>query len=136
MGDMMELARRVVAAPGWRWMPGMLWIDVVGDGLGRVGAALTRAQRRAEEASRLREGRRRARAARWVSPRMGLWLAERNGAALEVEYETRGSWVWGGRRWLAWVTLPNDYRPAVDSRDFMTVTQAQRHAVAESKVTP
>ena len=40
-------------------------------------AGVTRASWRAAEQSRIREGRRRARAARWVSPRHGLWVLDR-----------------------------------------------------------
>lgn len=38
---------------------------------------MNREQRRADDRSRIREGRRRARAARWVSPRHGLWVLDR-----------------------------------------------------------
>jgi len=82
---------------------------------------MTRAQRRAAEASRLREGRRRARAARWRSPCVGLWVAERNGLVLEVDFGRCWSGTtWRGMTWCGWV--------GDEAQHFPTMTRAQWYA--------
>jgi hypothetical protein len=92
---------------------------------------MSRAQRRAERAAVLREGRRRARATRWRSPRHGVWVAEVGGRICAVRYlGARPSFGSGGWSLIADIGKM-EVDPCLES-DHWTLTRGQ--ACAERAV--